>query len=155
MHKVARHPDPEQLFLQNHGGVYRSDDGGESWADIRTTCPASSGSRSWSTRPHPGTAYLFPIDDAGARWPVDGHARVWRTQDEGASWEPLGEGRLPDDYRVAVMRDAMCVDDDARLDGHLLRGPQRRRLGLAGRGTDLDRGPARPARRPCVRAAVL
>ena len=36
VHKVAGHPDrPEQLFLQNHGGVYRSDDGGASWSEHR------------------------------------------------------------------------------------------------------------------------
>ncbi|MGH9036365.1 MAG: WD40/YVTN/BNR-like repeat-containing protein, partial [Acidimicrobiia bacterium] len=29
VHRIARHPArPDQLFLQNHGGVYRSDDGG-------------------------------------------------------------------------------------------------------------------------------
>ena len=61
--------------------------------------------------PHdPDTVFTFPISDAGARWPVDGKARVWRSQDAGATWEPLGEGSLPDDYFVAVMRDAMCTD---------------------------------------------
>ena len=112
VHKVARHPErPDQLFLQNHGGVYRSDDGGASWTDIRHNLPSEFGFPVVVDPAAPGTAYLFPIEDAGARWPVDGHARVWRTRDEGASWEPLGEGRLPDDYRVAVMRDAMCADE--------------------------------------------
>jgi photosystem II stability/assembly factor-like uncharacterized protein len=112
VHKVARHPErPEQLFLQNHGGVYRSDDGGASWTDIRHNLPSEFGFPVVVDPAAPGTAYLFPIDDAGARWPVDGHARVWRTQDEGASWEPLGDGQLPDNYRVAVMRDAMCTDE--------------------------------------------
>ena len=32
VHKIAMHPArPERLFLQNHWGLYRSDDGGESW----------------------------------------------------------------------------------------------------------------------------
>ena len=61
--------------------------------------------------PHdPDTVFTFPISDAGARWPVDGKARVWRSQDAGSTWESLGEGSLPDDYFVAVMRDAMCTD---------------------------------------------
>ena len=42
---------------------------------------------------------------------MDGKARVYRTTDAGSSWEPLGEGVLPDGYYTAVMRDAMCVDD--------------------------------------------
>jgi photosystem II stability/assembly factor-like uncharacterized protein len=41
---------------------------------------------------------------------------VWRSQDAGKSWEALDEG-LPDQFFVAVMRDAMCADahDEAGL----------------------------------------
>lgn len=111
VHKVARDAeDPERLYLQNHGGVFRSDDGGRSWSDIAPGLPAEFGF-AVVAHPHRGdTAYVFPIADAGARWPVDGHARVWRTTDAGATWEALGEGQLPDDYYSAVMRDAMCAD---------------------------------------------
>ena len=111
VHKVARHPDvPERLYLQNHGGVYRSDDGGDSWQDIAPGLPAEFGFPI-VVHPHdPDTVFVFPIAHAGARWPVEGRARVWRSGDRGASWEPLGEGQLPDDFYVAVMRDAMCVD---------------------------------------------
>ena len=58
----------------------------------------------------PSTAFVFPIADAGGRWPVDGHARVFRTSDGGRAWTELGAGQLPESYFVAVMRDAMCVD---------------------------------------------
>ena len=35
VHKVSRHPErPERLYLQNHGGVYRSDDEGDAWTSI-------------------------------------------------------------------------------------------------------------------------
>jgi photosystem II stability/assembly factor-like uncharacterized protein len=111
VHKVARHPGkPDRLYLQNHGGVYRSDDGGDTWNDIADGLPSEFGF-AMVVHPHdPDTVFVFPISDAGARWPVDGKARVWRSQDAGESWEPLGEGTLPDDYYVAVMRDAMCTD---------------------------------------------
>lgn len=114
VHKVARDPlDPERLFLQNHGGVYRSDDGGDSWQDIAPGLPAEFGF-AMVTHPHqPNTAFTFPIADAGARWPVDGKARVCRTTDGGANWDQLGAGSLPDSFYAAVMRDAMCADDHA------------------------------------------
>ena len=56
------------------------------------------------------TVYLFPLVDAGERFPKDGRARVYRSKDAGATWEGLGDG-LPDGFYTAVMRDAMCADD--------------------------------------------
>lgn len=111
VHKVARDAaDPDRLYLQNHGGVYRSDDAGATWTDIADGLPTEFG---FAIVPHPrdgGTAFSFPIADATARWPVEGHARVARTTDAGASWDLLGAGSLPEDYFSAVMRDAMCTD---------------------------------------------
>jgi hypothetical protein len=111
VHKVARDPvDPDRLFLQNHGGVYRSDDGGDSWQDIAGGLPSEFGFAMVTHPRKPSTAFVFPIADAGGRWPVDGHARVFRTSDGGRAWTELGAGQLPEAYFVAVMRDAMCVD---------------------------------------------
>ncbi len=111
VHKVSRSPvSPERLYLQNHGGVYRSDDGGDTWQDIAPGLPSEFG---FAIVAHPreaDTVYTFPITEAGARWPVDGKARVYRSTDAGATWAALGEGTLPDDYFVAVMRDGMCID---------------------------------------------
>ena len=116
VHKVARDATaPDKLFLQNHGGVYHSDDGGDSWDDIAPGLPAEFG---FAMVPHPhqpDTAFSFPIASAGERWPVDGRARVYRTTDAGSSWAPLGEGALPDNYFTAVMRDAMCTDDHEQV----------------------------------------
>ncbi len=40
VHNMHRHPaKPERLFMQFHGGVYRSDDAGESWAVDRRRAP--------------------------------------------------------------------------------------------------------------------
>jgi photosystem II stability/assembly factor-like uncharacterized protein len=112
VHKVARDAtDPERLFLQNHGGVYRSDDGGATWNDIAPGLPSEFGFAMVAHPHRANTAFTFPISDAGARWPVDGKARVYRTDDGGDSWNELGAGTLPDEYYAAVMRDAMCADD--------------------------------------------
>ncbi|HEY6934538.1 MAG TPA: exo-alpha-sialidase [Marmoricola sp.] len=110
VHKVARHPSrPERLFAQNHGGVYRSDDHGQSWEYIAEGLPSDFGFPV-VVHPHePDTIYVFPLDGAGGRHPIDGKATVWRSSDAGKSWDPLTSG-LPEDFYVAVMRDAMCTD---------------------------------------------
>lgn len=44
VHKIAMHPSrPERLFLQNHWGLYRSDDYGENWTDIANGVPSDFG----------------------------------------------------------------------------------------------------------------
>ena len=110
VHKVSRHPSrPDRLFLQNHGGVYRSVDHGANWESIADGLPAEFGF-SIVVHPHePDTVYVFPINGGDRRYPPDAKARVWRSQDAGDSWEELGIG-LPDSFYVAVMRDAMCTD---------------------------------------------
>jgi hypothetical protein len=110
VHKIARHPSaPDRLFLQNHGGVYRSDDGGNSWVDIAPGLPAEFGFPI-VVHPHePDTVFVFPLAGAEGRYPVDAKATVWRSRDAGATWEGLSEG-LPDAFYVGVMRDAMCTD---------------------------------------------
>ena len=101
------------MFLQNHGGVYRSDDEGGSWTSIADGLPADFGFPI-VVHPHePETVFVFPLNGGDGRYPPEGHARVWRSRDAGGSWEPLAEG-LPDTFFVGVMRDAMCADDHER-----------------------------------------
>jgi hypothetical protein len=114
VHKVARHPSrPERLFLQNHGGVYRSGDEGGTWDYIADGLPADFGFPIVVDPRDPDTVYVFPLGGAGGRYPPDGKALVWRSQDAGETWQPLGgaEGGLPQQFFVGVMRDGMCVDD--------------------------------------------
>ncbi|QNN52054.1 WD40/YVTN/BNR-like repeat-containing protein [Nocardioides mesophilus] len=110
VHKVARDADdPDRLYAQNHGGVYRSDDRGDSWTSIADGLPSDFG---FPVVAHPrrgGTVFVLPLGGADARYPVDGDCRVYRSTDAGGSWQALGRG-LPDDFYSAVMRDAMCAD---------------------------------------------
>ncbi len=111
VHKVTRHPArPERLYLQNHGGVYRSDDEGGVWKSIADGLPAEFGFPI-VVHPHePDTVYVFPLNDGAGRYPPDGKARVWRSRDAGETWEELGNG-LPEAFYVGVMRDGMSADD--------------------------------------------
>jgi photosystem II stability/assembly factor-like uncharacterized protein len=111
VHKVAAHPSrPERMFAQNHGGVYRSDDAGDTWDSIAAGLPSDFGFPI-VVHPHqPDTVFVFPLVGAEERFPPDGRARVWRSTDAGESWKPLGTG-LPDAFYAGVMRDAMSADN--------------------------------------------
>ena len=93
VHKVTRHPSrPERLFLQNHGGVYRSDDHAASWQSIADGLPADFGFPV-VVHPHdPDTVYVFPLNAGEGRYPTDGQARVWRSTDAGDHWRPWTTG---------------------------------------------------------------
>lgn len=110
VHKVAAHPGvPERLFAQNHGGVYRSDDAGDTWAWIADGLPADFGFPI-VVHPHrPETIFVSPLIGADRRWPPDGAAQVWRSDDAGATWT-AGRDGLPDRFWTAVMRDGMTTD---------------------------------------------
>lgn len=96
VHKVARDAaDPDRLYLQNHWGVYRSDDAGDAWSDIGSGLPSDFGF-AVAAHPHrPGTAYVFPLNADSDRVPAEHRCRVFRTEDAGANWEPLSKGLRP------------------------------------------------------------
>lgn len=107
VHKVsASAVQPGRLYLQNHGGVYRSDDAGENWQPIDAGLPANLA--------HPrraGTAYVIPlISGMQRRFPGERLA-VWRTDDGGETWRELREGLAEPSY-VCVLRDVFAVDDE-------------------------------------------
>ncbi|MCF2527394.1 WD40/YVTN/BNR-like repeat-containing protein [Yinghuangia soli] len=112
VHKVARHPDhPERLFLQNHHGVYRSDDGGGTWTSIADGLPSDFGFPV-AVHPHrPETVYVFPLTADAMRFPPDGRCLVHRSDDAGRSWTAVGDGLPPEGFWTGVMRDALCLDD--------------------------------------------
>jgi photosystem II stability/assembly factor-like uncharacterized protein len=111
VHKVAGHPArPEQFFLQNHHGVYRSDDAGATWQSIAEGLPTDFGFTMVAHPHRPGVVYTFPIEADARRFPPDLKCRVFRSDDAGASWTPLTDGLPAGPFFPSVLRDAMCVD---------------------------------------------
>jgi len=111
VHKVAFHSDrPQRLYAQNHFGVYRSEDRGDSWNPIETGLPSNFGF-ALVVHPHqPDTLYNFPLQADSERFPPDARCRVYRSENGGASWDPLSNGLPADPYYAAVLRDAMVAD---------------------------------------------
>jgi serine/threonine protein kinase/photosystem II stability/assembly factor-like uncharacterized protein len=111
VHKVVRHPDrPDRLFLQNHWGLYRSDDGADTWTDIGHGLPSDFGF-AMATHPHdPDCVYIVPMESDEFRCTPDGRLRVFRTRNAGASWEPLTRGLPQQGAYETVLRDGMVTD---------------------------------------------
>ena len=111
VHKVTRDPaNPDRLYAQNHGGVYRSDDAADTWVSIGKELPSDFGFPVVAHPQHPETVFVFPNGAGESRFPPGAKARVWRSGDAGGSWDELGNG-LPDHFYSSVLRDAMCADD--------------------------------------------
>jgi photosystem II stability/assembly factor-like uncharacterized protein len=111
VHKIVQHPaKPERLFLQNHWGLYRSDDAGNSWKDIANGVPSDFGF-CMVIHPHdPDTVYIVPIESDEYRCTPEGKLRVYRTRNAGASWEPLTHGLPQKNAMETILRDSLATD---------------------------------------------
>lgn len=111
VHKIAMHPaHPERLFLQNHWGLYRSDDHGENWKDIANGVPSDFGFAMIVHPRNPECVYIVPVESDEFRCACDGKLRVYRTRNAGASWEALLRGLPQKRAYETVLRDAMTTD---------------------------------------------
>jgi hypothetical protein len=111
VHKVTHHPSrPERLFLQNHWGLYRSDDWGDSWQDIANGVPSDFGFPIQSHPHDPDTVYAIPLQSDEFRVVPEAKLRVYRTRDAGASWAPLTDGLPQSNAFESVLRDGLAVD---------------------------------------------
>jgi photosystem II stability/assembly factor-like uncharacterized protein len=111
VHKVVQaRARPDRLFLQNHWGLYRSDDRGETWTDIANGVPSDFGFPIAIHPRQPDTAWIVPLESDEFRCTPEGKLRVYRTRDAGASWQPLSKGLPQQEAYETVLRDALAVD---------------------------------------------
>ena len=112
VHNMHRAPArPERLFMQFHGGVYRSDDEGETWNDIREGLPSPFGFPLVTDPADPDSAFLIPMTGAEDRVVPGGSLAVFGTRDGGETWSRHGQG-LPTDAYVTILRQALDRDGE-------------------------------------------
>jgi len=116
VHNMHRAPTrPERMFMQFHGGVYRSDDAGETWNDIASGLPADFGFPMVIDPADPDSAYVIPMNADSDRVTVDGRLRVYQTRDAGSSWSAHTEGLPQQDAYLTVLRQAFGHDGGSPL----------------------------------------
>src|SRR5579872_3931986 len=117
VHSVTHDPNNASvMFRQEHRGVHRSTDGGDTWHVIEDGLPVtelSDGHHCSFGFPSvmdlkSGQVFVVPLDGDNFRFPRDGKLAVYRTGD-GAHWRPLTNG-LPANCFTAVLRGAMSAD---------------------------------------------
>ena len=110
VHKLVMSPDTERLYQQNHVGMHRSDDAGQSWTEISEGLPTEFGFAA-AAHPHDrDTFYVIPLDPGHGRTMPEGRAAVWRTRDGGNTWKRLDRGLPQRDAHLGVLREGMAID---------------------------------------------
>jgi photosystem II stability/assembly factor-like uncharacterized protein len=99
---------PERMFMQFHGGVYRSEDAGASWTSIADGLPSDFGFPLALDPADPDSAYVIPLTADVDRVTPEGRVRVYETRDAGAPWTPRGEGLPSEQAYLTILRQAFA-----------------------------------------------
>ncbi|MFT6213694.1 MAG: photosystem II stability/assembly factor-like uncharacterized protein [Roseivirga sp.] len=99
--------DPKVLWQQNHCGIYRSENYGNSWSDISDKSgEAVYGFALVIDEVNDKEAWVIPAQSDHMRIPTRQRLAVYHTTDAGLNWKPLTEG-LPNPAFDLVLRQAM------------------------------------------------
>jgi photosystem II stability/assembly factor-like uncharacterized protein len=112
-HKVCLDPDdPRTLYMQDHGGVYKSTDAADSWFKIENGLGSEGDERFGFpiAISRSGDLYLMPLKSSEERTVRGGRMILYRSTDRGASWHPVPGDFAATTQYVNVLRDGLCVD---------------------------------------------
>ncbi len=98
-----------RIWRQDHRGMFRSSDGGDHWERIENGLPSGFG---FPLVRDPGSGALFcvPLESDEYRVPIDGRLTVYRSTDDGDSWQAASNGLPQQNAYAGVLRCAMAVD---------------------------------------------
>lgn len=114
-HRVVRsHGQPDTLWCQHHNGMWRSDNGGRTWDEIRAAPLSRFGFAVAAHPAHPGTAWFVPAEADQRRVPVGAALAVTRTVDGGKTFTVLRDGLPQEHCYDLVYRHGLAVADDGR-----------------------------------------
>jgi hypothetical protein len=102
---------PGVVWCQHHNGMFRSEDGGETFETIPSPAPSGFG---FAVGAHPGdplTAWFVPAESDQMRVPVGGRLVVTRTTDGGKTFEVLSDGLPGANAWDLVYRHGLDVDE--------------------------------------------
>ena len=106
--------NPDVLWMQHHGGIYRSTNGGHLWRPIAKAGPSTFGFAVAADPRNPERAWFVPAQADAVRIPVDAKMVVTRTDDGGSNFKVLTEG-LPQSHAYhLVYRHALDVSTDGQ-----------------------------------------
>jgi len=111
VHKLRAHPaNPEQLYQQNHCGMYRAKLDGKKWTDINRGLPTRFGFGLAVPATEKETVFTVPMESPEYRCNLNGKLEVARSRDGGKNWELLSRGLPTKGAHVTVLREAMTSD---------------------------------------------
>lgn len=105
---------PDALWIQHHGGIYRSTDGGMHWEGIAAPQPSGFGFAVVAHPTDPQRAWFAPAHSDGNRVPVDGRMVVNETRDGGRTFVSHGEGLPQSNAYHLIYRHAMACTADGK-----------------------------------------
>jgi hypothetical protein len=102
---------PDRVWCQHHNGIFRSDDGGTTFRELKRVAPSAFGFAVAVHPQDPDTAWFVPAVKDECRVPVQGRLVVTQTRDGGKTFRTLARG-LPRPSYDLVLRHGLDVSGD-------------------------------------------
>jgi hypothetical protein len=113
VHKMVLHPEhSNKLFIQYHGGVYKTENAGDEWHAIEAGLPSNFGFPMVMT--HDAKMYIIPLQSDQFRYTPEGHLCVFKFDEASQTWQDSSEGLSREGHYGGILRDAMTVDTQSK-----------------------------------------